>query len=283
MKQVGLVLEGGGMRGLYTAGVLEYFLERELYFPYTIGVSAGACMAATYASRQKGRNAYVNIELAQDPRFVSFRNFLRNREIFGMDFLFDEIPNALSPFDFQTFQQSEGQFWVGATDCLTGEAVYYNKQEHGKDILTIIRASSSLPFIASPVKYHGRWLLDGGIADPIPLKKSLEDGMDKSIVVMTKPKRMKRPPSKWAQRVNRLYRQFPVIAAKLNEHYQIYNQSLTYLSKESQWGRAYVIQPSVDLPVSRIERKKYRLQELYDLGYHDAKAQFSEMMNWMNQ
>ncbi|MBM7661995.1 putative patatin/cPLA2 family phospholipase [Bacillus mesophilus] len=174
MDQVGLVLEGGGMRGLYSAGVLDFFMEKELYFPYVIGVSAGACMAASYLSRQKGRNQKVNIDLVKDPRYLSWRNLLRKREMFGMDFLFDEVPNRLVPFDFDTFIEGSEEFLVGTTDCQTGQPIYFNKKDHGRNMLTIIRASSSVPFISSSVSYQDKILLDGGIADPIPIKKSQE-------------------------------------------------------------------------------------------------------------
>ena len=135
MKNIGLVLEGGGMKGLYTAGVLEYFMEKNLFFPYVVGVSAGACMGATYLSRQQGRNKKVNTELVSDYRYISYRNLIRKRELFGMDFLFDEVPNKIVPFDFQTFLNCNEQFVIGTTDCESGQAVYYNKTEHGNDIL----------------------------------------------------------------------------------------------------------------------------------------------------
>ena len=179
MMQAGLVLEGGGMRGLYTAGVLEYFMEKDLYFPYNIGVSAGACMAASYLSRQKGRNKRVNLDFVEDKRYISFSNFIRKREIFGMDFIFDEIPNRLVPFDMDTFRESPEEFVIVTTDCETGEAVYYDKTNHGDDLVKLLRASSSLPFVASSVEYKGRHLLDGGIVDPIPIKKAQADGYEK--------------------------------------------------------------------------------------------------------
>src|SRR5690625_116326 len=153
MVNAGLVLEGGGMRGLYTAGVLEYFLEQNLYFPYNIGVSAGACMAASYLSRQKGRNKKVNLGYIDDKRYISFSNFIKNREVFGMDFIFDEIPNRLVPFDMSTFLKNSEEFVIVTTDCETGEPVYYDKTNHGHDLVLLLRASSSLPFIASSVKY----------------------------------------------------------------------------------------------------------------------------------
>ncbi|WP_242223344.1 patatin family protein [Bacillus cereus group sp. BfR-BA-01380] len=280
MNNIGLVLEGGGMKGLYTAGALEFFMEQNLYFPYVIGVSAGACMAATYLSRQKGRNKKVNTELVSDSRYISFRNFLRKRELFGMDFLFDEVPNKIVPFDFQTFHDGAEQFVIGTTDCETGEAVYYNKHEHGDDILKIIRASSSVPFIAPAVEYDDKRLLDGGITDPIPIQKAQADGYQKNVVIMTKPAGYKKQSSKLTSIAKWLYRQYPNVADRLAQHSEIYNNTISYLYSEEQKENFFVIQPSVQLPVSGLERNQERLVHLYELGYNDAKNQFEQLKDW---
>ncbi|CAM4290771.1 patatin [Bacillus manliponensis] len=280
MKDIGLVLEGGGMKGLYTAGVLEFFMEKELFFPYVIGVSAGACMGASYASRQQGRNKKVNTELVHDHRYISFRNFLQKRELFGMDFLFDEIPNKIVPFDFQTFLNEQEQFVVGTTDCETGQAAYYNKQEHGKDILQIIRASSSLPFIAPVVEYSGKKLLDGGISDPIPVRKAQKDGFLKNVVIMTKTPGFQKQPSKYAKAAKFLYRRYPKMADSLIAHYYTYNETLSYMNTKEQKDNLFIIQPSEQLDVSRIERNKDKLIALYELGYRDAKAKYENLLSW---
>ncbi|MFD3448981.1 patatin family protein [Microbacteriaceae bacterium 4G12] len=281
MNNIGLVLEGGGMKGLYTAGVLEFFMENDLYFPYVIGVSAGACMAATYLSRQKGRNKKVNTELVSDPRYISFRNFVRKRELFGMDFLFDEVPNKIVPFDFETFLNGAEQFVVGTTDCETGEAVYYNKREHGNDILKIIRASSSVPFIAPAVEYDQKKLLDGGITDPIPIQKAQADGYEKNVVIMTKPAGFIKDPSKLYSLAKWLYRRYPNVANHLAQHYEIYNCTISHLCSEKQKENFFVIQPSVPLPVSGLERNKEKLVHLYELGYNDAKNQYEQLKQWI--
>ncbi|WP_216827742.1 patatin-like phospholipase family protein [Alkalihalobacterium elongatum] len=281
MNTTGLVLEGGGMRGLYTAGVLEYFLEQKLFFPYVIGVSAGACMGASYLSRQKGRNKEVNVGLASDHRFISFRNLLLKRQLFGMDFLFDEIPNKIIPFDYETFKKGEEQFVIGTTDCHTGQPIYYNKQEHGDDILTIIRASSSLPFVAPTVAYNGRTLLDGGLIDPIPIGKAHQDGFRKNVVIMTKAEDFRRKPSKAARLAKFFYRQYPEIGELLERRHLVYNNTLAELEEKESSGYAFVIKPSLEIPVSRIERKQNRLLALYELGYADAKKQYKQLLAWL--
>lgn len=279
MENIGLVLEGGGMRGVYTAGVLEYFMQEDLYFPYTIGVSAGACMAASYLSRQPGRNRSVNIDFSADKRYISFRNFIKQREIFGMDFIFNEIPNKLVPFDMETFKNSSEQLVVGTTDCNTGEAVYFEKEKHSDDLLKILRASSSLPFIAPSVHYNGRFLLDGGISDPIPIKKAQLDGYQKNIVVLTKSAGYVKKPSKWSSIFP--YKKHPKIDEMLRNRYKRYNETTEFIKTEEEKGNVLVIQPSISLPVGRVETNKTRLQELYELGWNDGKQQMKKISQFL--
>ncbi|MFC0472792.1 patatin family protein [Halalkalibacter kiskunsagensis] len=277
MDQTGLVLEGGGMRGLYTAGVLEYFMEQDLYFPYVIGVSAGACMAATYLSRQKGRNKKVNVDLASDPRFLSFRNFVVRREIFGMDFLFDIIPNQIVPYDFNTYLEGKEQFVVVATDCHTGKSMYFQKKDVESNLLTILRASSSLPFISRAVPYKGRDLIDGGLSDPIPIKKAQQDGYKKNVIIMTKEAEYRLNRSKWSRLLPVMCRKYPRVAPLLQERYKLYNDTVTYIESEREKGSLLVIQPSRTIAVKRIERNHNKLFDLYNLGMKDAKAQMKNI------
>jgi predicted patatin/cPLA2 family phospholipase len=283
MEKVGLVLEGGGMRGLYTAGVLEYFAEKGLFFPYVIGVSAGACMAASYLSRQKGRNKKVNIDLVSDHRFLSFRNFVKKRELFGMDFLFDEIPNKVVPFDYNTFLSTPEQFVVAATDCNLGAPVYYNKNDHGKDMLTIMRASSSLPFIAPLVEYDSKRLLDGGLIDPIPIKKSEKDGYAKNVVILTKPKGYLKRGTQLSFLSKTMYKAYPKIDELLQERHDIYNKTIAYIDRQQENGNVFLIQPSKNLPVKRIERNQKRLKDLYKLGYQDAAKIYDSLIEFCKQ
>lgn len=280
MVSAGLVLEGGGMRGLYTAGVLEFFLEKDLYFPYNIGVSAGACMAASYLSRQKGRNQKVNLDYVEDKRYISFSNFIKKREVFGMDFIFDEIPNRLVPFDLDTYRNSPEEFVIVATDCETGEPVYFDKTNHGDDLVTLLRASSSLPFVASSVEYKGRHLLDGGIVDPIPIKKAEQDGYEKNVIIMTKPPGYyKRPPKRVASLMK--YRKHPKINDLLAVRYKHYNETLRYIDEQERLGKVFVLRPSKALPVGRMERNRERLEELYRLGWSDAEKNFEALMQFL--
>ncbi|MBI0575977.1 patatin family protein [Neobacillus cucumis] len=281
LNGVGLVLEGGGMRGVYTAGVLEYFLENQLFFPYVIGVSAGACNAASYLSKQKGRNKTVTIQYASDPRYISWRNYFKNRQFFGMDFIFDEIPNQHVPYHYDVFYNSPSEFVVGATDCLTGEAIYFNKRDYGQELLTVLRASSSLPFIAPEITYQNKTLLDGGISDPIPIKKAQTDGFKKNIVILTRNIDYRKKPSKFHFLVNRKYPDYKGLQKALRNRYKVYNDTLAFLEKEEKNGNVFIIRPLKPLQVGRMERNPVRLEELYNQGYEDAKALSEKIVKYV--
>jgi predicted patatin/cPLA2 family phospholipase len=283
MTQVGLVLEGGGMRGVYTAGVLEYFLEKNLYFPYNIGVSAGACNAVSYLSRQKDRNRKVNIDYIHNPNYLSLRNYIKKRELFGMDFIFDEIPNKLVPFDYETFYKAEELFEVGTTDCITGETVYYNKHQHGQDMLTILRASSSLPFAAPIVQFDQRPLLDGGISDPIPIKRAEEVGFDKNVVILTRNKGYQKKPSKQSWISSKLYNDYPGLLQSMDKRAASYNETLQYIFEQEKKGKVFVIQPSAPLKVGRVERNQHRLTQLFNEGYEDGKRLYTSLVEWKSK
>ncbi|NMD69986.1 patatin family protein [Bacillus sp. DNRA2] len=280
IENVGLVLEGGGMRAVYTAGVLESFLENDIYFPYVIGVSAGAANAASYLSKQKGRNQVVNIDYVTDPRYLSWRNFIKRREFFGMDFIFGEIPNKLVPYDFDTFYQSKGEFVVGTTDCLSGEPVYFSKQDYGTDMLTVIRASSSLPFIASEITFKDKVLLDGGISDPIPIKKAQQDGLKKNIVVLTRNSGYLKKPSRFHFLVKRKYPHYNGLQTALMQRYQIYNETIHYLAEQEKLGNVMIIRPTQPIQVGRMERDPEKLSKLYFSGYQDGNRYLEKIMQF---
>ncbi|MCY6369591.1 patatin-like phospholipase family protein [Clostridium ganghwense] len=277
---VGLVLEGGGMRGLYTAGILDFFMEKNLYFPYVIGVSAGACNAASYISRQKGRNKRINIDYINNPKYLSYRNLIIERSVFGMEFLFNEIPNKLDPFDFEAFNKSHQRFIIGTTDCETGRPLYFDKNKC-KDILKVIRASSSIPLLAPIVELENKKLLDGGVSDSIPVKKAIEDGMKRNIVVLTRNKEYRKKPHKFKMFIKRTYSQYPNLVDTIFNRFKIYNDTLDYIEKLEEEKKIFVIRPSESLNVDRLEKNPEKLRALYDMGYRDAKQLYTRMKEWI--
>lgn len=281
MKNVGLVLEGGGMRGLYTCGVLEYFMEKALFFNYVIGVSAGACNAASYISRQQGRNEKVIIGFVKNWRYMSLRNLILSKSYFGMDFIFDEIPNRHVPFDFKTFYESPGVFLVGATDCQTGKPVYLNKDDLGEQFQAL-RASASLPMLSPIVNYKDYELLDGGISDSIPINKSINDGNTKNIIVLTRNKGYRKYPGKFNALLKLKYKNYPLLIETMLNRYKKYNETLDYIESLENHGKAVVIRPSKELEVGRLEKDPHKLRSLLRQGYEDTKRSYERIITFLD-
>ncbi|MGE5628025.1 MAG: patatin-like phospholipase family protein [Solirubrobacterales bacterium] len=282
MENVGLVLEGGGMRGLYTCGILEYFMEKNLYFKYIIGVSAGACNAVSYISKQRGRNLKINIDYCNNWRYMSIRNFLFKGSYIGMDFLFDEIPNKQVKFDYDTFYNSDCNLLVGVTDCKTGEALYFNKEDCN-DKFEALRATSSLPIICPIVKYKGYELLDGGISDSIPIVKSIKDGNKKNIIVLTRDKEYRKKPIEFKNLIKFKYRKYPRLSEALVNRYKVYNDTLDYIEELEAKGEVLVIRPSSKITIGRLDRNPDNLKELFSKGYRDAELYYENIEKYINQ
>ncbi len=283
MTAAGLILEGGGMRGVFTGGVLEAFMEQDYYFPYVIGVSAGACHGSSYAARQRDRNRKVSIDYVTHPDYISLKNLVTKRELFGMDLLFDKLPNELVPFDYETFSAAPERFIIGTTDCYSGKPIYFEKGAPKDEILKVVRASSSLPFMAAPVDYQGKTLMDGGIADPIPLKKALEDGIEKPVVILTRPKGYRKAPSRFTGISKFMYKQYPGLVHQMETRWKHYNDTLEWVEALEDQGKAFVIRPEDSFKISRAERNPERLTSLYEFGVETGRSQFEEMMKFLGE
>jgi len=265
----GLVLEGGGLRGQYTAGVLDAFLEAGLVFPYLIGVSAGASIGCSFVSRQHGRNKRIVDAYRNDPRYFSWTGLLTRGSVFGMDFIYDEIPHRLVPFDFDAFDASPTRFVVVCTDCESGEAVYYDRG--GEDHLALLRASASMPFLSRPVSYRGRLLLDGAVADSLPLARAVAEGYRRNVVVLTRPAGYRKKPS--GSLLPRLvYGRRPRLARAISERWRVYNASLEAIEAAAAAGEVLLVRPEPGLDVGRTERSVDKLTELYEAGRRDGGA-----------
>ena len=271
MNDHGLILEGGGLRGNYTAGVLDAFLDAGISFPYVIGVSAGACMGSSYISRQRGRNLEVLHKFHGDPRYASIRNLITTGSIFGKDFVFNQIPNKYVLFDYKAFLASPTRFVMVCTNCETGEPEYHEKKPgmEPSEFFTILEASSSMPYTSKMVKYKGNRYLDGAVTDALPLKKAEAEGYRRNVVILTNPAGFRKkeelhPPN------GLFYFGMKKLIPALKLRIPRYNQGLEYVEAEEQAGRIIVLRPSKDLKVARIEKSKEKLIRLYELGISDA-------------
>ncbi|MEY8597624.1 patatin-like phospholipase family protein [Mammaliicoccus lentus] len=281
IKDTGLILEGGGMRSMYTAGVLDFFIKEDIYFEYNIGVSAGASMAASYISRQFRRNHRVTAKYIKDKRYLSLSNYIKRKELFGMDFVYHYIPTYLEPFDFEKFDQAEEKFVVVTTDCETGEAVYFDKNDTKGSLLTALEATSSLPLMANPVQYKGHTLLDGGIVDPIPIKKSIEEGYTKNVLILTRPKGYRKTPSRFSK-VFRM-KAYPKVNHLMELRYKHYNKTLDWIEEEEDKGNIFVIRPTNTLAVDRVEKNPRKLDALYREGYADAEKIYKDLKEYVEK
>ncbi len=281
MKHTGLILCGGGLRGVYTAGVLDFFIDAQLNSPYVIGVSAGACNGFAYVAKQKGYAKILFTKYIKEKRYVSYRNFIRKRSIFDMDYLFDEIPKKLEKFNFSDFNRSNQRFIVTTTNCQTGQPMYFEK-DRCKDIFMAIRASSSMPFLAPVVNMEGNALLDGGITDPIPIMKSIKDKNRKHIIVLTAhDKEMeRRTVLKFLSR--RVYPNYKPLIRSFIRIEAIYNRSLRYIKKLQDKNKAIIIVPSKTIRIKNLERNQDKMYTLYQLGYRDAKKSYHNIQQMIS-
>jgi predicted patatin/cPLA2 family phospholipase len=277
-KGSALVLEGGGVRGFYSAGVFEAFMDAGIMFPYIIGVSAGTANALTYLAGQKNRNRFIVENYIGDHRYISYRNFLKHGSFFGYDFIFKTIPNEYVFWDRELAAQNEARFLTGVTDCETGSAIWYEKQDVLDDISVTI-ASCSVPFAAKIVNYKGRSLMDGGIASPIPIDKSVADGNTFHVIVLTRNKGYTKGPAKTKRLINTVYGKYPAFARALLNRHEIYKAQLEMCEKLEAEGKAVIIRPKIPLNVDRNCNDAGKLLALYDEGHREGLEVMEEILN----
>ena len=282
MPGVGLVLEGGGMRGLFTAGVLDAFLDAKLFFSYIVGVSAGVCHGINFVAGQRGRTRDINLDNISDKRYVSLSNLLHTGSMFGMDFIFDEVPNRLYPFDYDAFSRSPAEFVSGVTDVHTGRPRYFGRGSYA-DINVIARASSSIPVFSPIVRYKGGEYLDGGTSDPIPVGKALADGCGRVVAVLTRDRGFTRQPEKFRRVYRRIYRGYPELARCLDTRHEVYNRARARLAALEKEGRALIVAPPEPVGIGRFERDREKLLALYDQGCGQAKRQLPALRRFMEE
>ncbi len=266
-----LVLEGGGMRGVFTCGVLDCFMDHQIRFPYTIGVSAGACNGLSYISRQRGRAKYSNIDLLDKYNYIGLRHLLRKRNIMDFDLLFTEFPEHILPYDYDAYFSSPERYEMVTTNCLTGEANYFEEKSDKKRLIDIVRASSSLPFVCPITYVDDIPMLDGGIVDSIPLQRAMDEGYASYVVVLTRNKGYRKE-TKDIRVPSFIYRKYPRIREALNNRSLCYNKQLEMVEALEKEGRVQVIRPLEPVNVDRIERNVNKLTTFYEEGYRCAEA-----------
>lgn len=282
MKKLGLVLEGGGMRGVYTAGVLDYFLEHEIEVDGVIGVSAGSCHATSYISKQHGRNLRVNTSYLKDKNYLSMHSLIKTGSLFGMKMLFDDIPNRLDPYDYEAFNKRKCEFICVSTNIETGEADYRVINDMMKDA-SYLQASSSLPLLSKFVEIDGKKLMDGGCSDSIPFKYMQEHGYEFNIAVLTQSKEYRKGKNNLIRIIGHNYKDYPKLVKALSTRHFRYNQTLDEIAKSQRENKVFVIRPSKPVSISRLERDEKKLKDLYQLGYNDAAEQFIKLKEFINQ
>ncbi len=272
-----LVLEGGGTRGFYSSGVFDAFMESGIMFPYLIGVSAGAANALNYISGQRGRQRQVIEKYVGKKEYLGTGNLLKYRSLFGYDYIFKTVPEQHVFWDKETFDMVNINFWIGATNCSTGESVWFQKEDL-KDGLDAIIASCSVPFVSKIVKYNNCELLDGGISSPIPIEKSLEDGNTFHVIVLTRNVGYRKETFKQKRLLNLYYRKYPNFIRTMLKRDEIYNRQLELCEKLEREGNALIIRPKKKLEVGRTARDIKKLLELHDEGYIEGKEAVEKLL-----
>lgn len=281
--KVGLLLEGGGMRGLYTAGILDFFLEKNVEFDGIIGVSAGALFGMNLKSKQKGRVLRYNKKFANDKRYMGLYSYITTGNIMNEDFCFNKIVNELDPVDFETFKNSKENFWVVVSNMETGEAEYIKIDDlKQKEQLEYLRASGSLPFVSKPVQINGKKYLDGGTIDSIPIEKMMTMGFDKVIVVLTRPIEYRKTKNNSIM-AKVYYKKYPNLVKAINERYLIYNKQIEKVIELEKENKIFVIRPSKLLKINRIEKNVNKIQEMYNLGRKDIESLFDTMNKYIKE
>lgn len=264
--KTGLILEGGAMRGLFSAGVMDVFMENGIEFDAAIGVSAGAAFGCNYKSRQIGRVIRYNKRFAKDWRFCSFRSLITTGNLFGAEFCYHTIPDSIDIFDTEAYLANPMDFYVVCTDVETGKAVYINSDDAGDDSLEYFRASASMPLVSTPVEINGKKYLDGGIADSVPIQYFESIGYGRNVIILTQPMGYIKKPSSAAKLMKYALKQYPMIAKTMENRHNEYNETLAYIAEKEKAGEVLVIRPESALDIGRTEHDPEKMQKVYDLG-----------------
>lgn len=276
----GLVLEGGGFRGMYTCGVIDVFMENGICFDEVVGVSAGAAFGCNIKSKQIGRALRYNKRFCQDSRYSGLKSFIKTGDLYNKEFAYGIVPTILDPFDTKTFRENPLKFTVVCTDIHTGNPVYHEIQNGDATDIEWIRASASIPIVSKPVKLDGYELLDGGVSDSIPVNWMLEIS-DKTVIVLTRDKSYHKEPMKYIHLLKKAFKEYPNLQKALENRYIVYNKTLDEIEQLEREGKVFVIRPSKPIACAMIEKDPNHLQEIYDIGRRDALHYLEDLKKYL--
>ena len=268
-----LVLEGGGMRGVFTCGVLDYLMDNKIRFPYSVGVSAGACNGLSYMSHQRGRGKYSNIDLLAKYKYMGIRPFLKGRGLIDQKLLFHRFPDRILPYNYKAYAENTNRFEMVTTDCLSGRPCYWEEKVDERRIIDIVKASSSLPYACPIVYVDGKPMLDGGIVDSIPLQRAYDQGYENCVVVLTR-NRGYRKSDREVIVPRFIYKEYPRLRVALRNRNKVYNEQLEMVERLEDEGKIKVIRPLKPIVVDRMETNVRKLTDLYEEGYDCARKMF---------
>ena len=266
MSKYGLIMEGGAMRGMFTAGVMDVLMENEIHFDGAIGVSAGAAFGCNFKSNQIGRVIRYNKNYCKDPRFCSIRSLIKTGDLYGAEFCYTTIPYELDLFDCEAYLNNPMDFYVVCTDVETGKPVYRKCITGRDEDLIWIRASASMPIASRVVEATGYKLLDGGISDSIPLEYFESLGYNKNVIILTQPKGYIKKPSKALPLIKMSLKEYPNVYKTMENRHNDYNETIKFIEEKEKSGDVLVIRPPEKLPVGRVEHNPDKLQIAYDIG-----------------
>ncbi|MCQ2388789.1 MAG: patatin family protein [Kiritimatiellae bacterium] len=281
--KTGLILEGGALRALFTAGVLDVFMDAGLAFDGAIGVSAGACFGCNYKSRQPGRVIRYNLRFARDSRYCSWTSLLKSGDLFNADFCYRELPLELDPFDCAAYDANAMEFHLSATDCETGKPIYRRLDRADETAFRWMRASASMPLVSRPVEIGGRFYLDGGLSDGIPLAYFESLGYGRNVVVTTRPHGYRKFPSWKLALLKPFFRRFPAVYHALRTRHEWYNAALRHVDGQVAAGRAFLICPETALPISRVCHDPETMRKVYDVGRSTAGRLLPQVEDFLGQ
>lgn len=277
-----LVLEGGGMRGAYTCGVLDSLLENNIVFDAVIGVSAGACHGCSFVSRQKGRSIRTVTKWLEDERYMSIKSLASTGDLFNAQFIYYDIPEKLDHFDYTTFNNTKTKMYVVCTDVNTGKPLYL-PIAHIQEDIEYVRASASLPFISKIVQYNGFEMLDGGLVDSIPFQHMMDLGYDKILVVTTRPEDYVKTENKLTPVMHAMYKDYPNLIEAFKNRHIMYNEQTQALYQLRDEGKLLVVSPKQALDIGRIEKNTEKSMAIYHQGYEDMQEQMESLKTYLGE